>query len=387
MVWQYRQSATSTWASFPPEMSLEIEKRHKSGALPYTLLFKNVQVEVDTKQLLLKQTGQPHMKVRRLDPNEQYKQDVLNYLQGGAKPAGDATKETDAFSAEETSINAIFFSFADDVDAARKFFDAKMRDLIAVEDITLEKNVLKEIQPELLKIKSQFKLHMQRKDNKTFTLKGLFRPVHQAQKEIYELMRSKATGNYDNEVPDHWDKSKLGSVALVDVAKGSPEWTILEAKFKTTMAGATFVRVQRVQNEWQWEKYAFLKYRMGKRQDNKGEMTIFHGTRENAPACIYEGEDGFDMRYSITGMWGRGSYFAVNASYSNGYASTTQDGCKQMFCARVALGNVQRIMPNNSNLIKPPDGFDTVTGETGGSVVYIVYENGRAYPEHLITYK
>ena len=31
--------------------------------------------------------------------------------------------------------------------------------------------------------------------------------------------------------------------------------------------------------------------------------------------------------------------------------------------------------------------YDTVTGETGGSKVYVVYENGRAYPEYLVTYK
>jgi hypothetical protein len=30
--------------------------------------------------------------------------------------------------------------------------------------------------------------------------------------------------------------------------------------------------------------------------------------------------------------------------------------------------------------------YDTVTGETQGSKVYIVYENGRAYPEYLVRY-
>ena len=31
--------------------------------------------------------------------------------------------------------------------------------------------------------------------------------------------------------------------------------------------------------------------------------------------------------------------------------------------------------------------FDTVSGTTNGSKVYIVYENGRAYPEFLVTYR
>ena len=49
------------------------------------------------------------------------------------------------------------------------------------------------------------------------------------------------------------------------------------------------------------------------------------------------------------------------------------------------------VMPHDrSSRLCPskPDGtrFDTVTGGTGGSKVYIVYENGRAYPEYMVTY-
>ena len=49
-------------------------------------------------------------------------------------------------------------------------------------------------------------------------------------------------------------------------------------------------------------------------------------------------------------------------------------------------------MSRNSNLRIPPSipgdnrRYDTVTGDTRGSKVYIVYENGRAYPEYLVTY-
>ena len=30
--------------------------------------------------------------------------------------------------------------------------------------------------------------------------------------------------------------------------------------------------------------------------------------------------------------------------------------------------------------------YDTVSGHTIGCKVYVVYENGRAYPEYLVTY-
>ena len=49
-------------------------------------------------------------------------------------------------------------------------------------------------------------------------------------------------------------------------------------------------------------------------------------------------------------------------------------------------------MPNDRSLKMFPDKpgggrYDTVTGVTNGSKVYIVYENGRALPEYLVTYK
>jgi len=84
-------------------------------------------------------------------------------------------------------------------------------------------------------------------------------------------------------------------------------------------------------------------------------------------------------------MWGKASYFAHNASYSHNYSSALPNGHRQMFFARVAVGKNHHTLPNNA-IIKPPEGFDSVSGETGNSVVYMVYENGHAYPEYLVTY-
>ena len=37
-------------------------------------------------------------------------------------------------------------------------------------------------------------------------------------------------------------------------------------------------------------------------------------------------------------------------------------------------------MPSNSKIKTPPQGFDSISGLTGGSKVYIVYANKKAYP-------
>lgn len=68
-----------------------------------------------------------------------------------------------------------------------------------------------------------------------------------------------------------------------------------------------------------------------------------------------------------------------------------------MFLARVLVGNAYDC-PSNSNLRKPPVlrpatagvpslDYDSVSGQTGGSKVYIIYENGKAYPEYLVTFR
>ena len=133
---------------------------------------------------------------------------------------------------------------------------------------------------------------------------------------------------------------------------------------------------------------------------------LFHGTGRTEPSVIYNGDIGFDMRYSDSGMWGRGTYFAVNASYSVNYSSTeAATGSKQFFLARVLLGdhcevldsNPRPDVPSRTQLRKPParhdldtgaieDTYDSVKGYTGGSDVYIVYQNNQGYPEYLITY-
>jgi hypothetical protein len=65
-----------------------------------------------------------------------------------------------------------------------------------------------------------------------------------------------------------------------------------------------------------------------------------------------------------------------------------------MFMARVTLGKEIQLQKDN-NLREPPvkemiDGkpirYDSVKGNTGGSDVYMIYTNKKAYPEYLITY-
>lgn len=45
------------------------------------------------------------------------------------------------------------------------------------------------------------------------------------------------------------------------------------------------------------------------------QLRLWHGTRKNNPIQIYT-HDGLNINYASEGYWGKGIYFAVNASYS-----------------------------------------------------------------------
>ena len=89
-------------------------------------------------------------------------------------------------------------------------------------------------------------------------------------------------------------------------------------------------------------------------------------------------------------MWGKAIYFAEDAKYSHSYSFSSGTE-RKMFFARVLVGNTKFMKPDN-NLNLPPsiDGskrYDSVSGHTNGSNVFMIYVNKKAYPEFLITYK
>ena len=152
-------------------------------------------------------------------------------------------------------------------------------------------------------------------------------------------------------------------------------------------------RIVRIQNLWLWRKYVNHKHSMTEK--NKGDVNekdLFHGTTSTDPVQIYDSEEGFDMRFSRDGLWGQGTYFAENASYSDNYVFNCPSGEKQMFLARVLTGDSADI-PQDRSLRMPPvkqsSGglrYDSVTGIAMVSRIYVTYNNDKSYPLYLITY-
>ena len=201
-------------------------------------------------------------------------------------------------------------------------------------------------------------------------------------------------------IPDHWEEHEQSEVItlLKDVRRASQEWNDIEKRVHETLPRARIESIQRVQNEWQWEKYSFFKERMSVKNHGKvNEKKLFHGTRDTQPEKIFKCEQGFDFRLSSQGIWGTGTYFAVNASYSDDYAYKSGSR-KQIILAQVLTGETFR-SPGDRSLTQPPkkprnmaitnfadELYDSVSGHTNRSDVFIVYDHEKSYPSYLITY-
>ena len=197
--------------------------------------------------------------------------------------------------------------------------------------------------------------------------------------------------------PVEWQPQKK-PCELQAVTPDSIEWNGVLSHMKKTMPSINLVKVERVQNRALWDKYSLEMAHMKERNGDSGvnEKLLFHGTSKTDPKVIVESVKGIDFRYSNQDrnlLWGKGAYFAVNASYSDNYGHRIGKD-KQMLLVRVLTGNSCRYECHDSSLTKPPSLphrnhmlYDTVNGHTNGSLVYVVYDHDRAYPAYLITYR
>jgi len=120
---------------------------------------------------------------------------------------------------------------------------------------------------------------------------------------------------------------------------------------------------------------------------------LFHGTGACDPRIIYEDDKGFLINFaSDDGLWGRGVYFAQDATYSHKYSFRTPTNTYKMILAQVITGDGIHL-DEDRNVRLPPlkdesgkKRFDCVIGMRHGTFIYVCYDNGRAYPTYVIEY-
>ena len=126
------------------------------------------------------------------------------------------------------------------------------------------------------------------------------------------------------------------------------------------------------------------------------ELQLFHGTQsmEAVQAILRQN---FDWRVSGKNatLYGKGSYFACNATLSHKYTGLAHDSTKVrwMFLARVLTG---RSVKGNRDYLRPPpinpsvpdgDLYDSCVDKENHPEIHVIYDSDQCYPEYLINYQ
>ena len=398
--WEYANDQGS-WSPYQPNDSQIIEAKYQRNSPVCTLNVLGQVYQVDfTNMCQINVKTSNRRRIRRVEP-------TLNTSTCGSV-VQQSYSLVDHNSPLTEDVTVLLRGPGDCLPQAKEKFEKKLKSMFKSHSVTfpaaLERKLHRIIQKHNVtsSVKDVTKSG-QRKPQKIFVIEGLTSNVDHAITAIQEaIIQNQLDSEEDNaaEFPPEWEQ-QTKTTQVFQLQQGTLEWKKVIAIFQKTMPNNTIVQIIRIQNKWLWEKYVFQKKRLKVKNNGMiNELELFHGTRSNDPKVLYANEDGFDMRYSAQGMWGQANYFAVNASYSHNYAHTTPDGAREMFLVKVLTGDSFNSPPNKS-LRKPPmkalgaSGevsfsqvqYDTVTGVTNGSQVYMTYDNDKAYPAYLIKYR
>ncbi|XP_036007960.1 protein mono-ADP-ribosyltransferase PARP12 isoform X2 [Fundulus heteroclitus] len=195
-------------------------------------------------------------------------------------------------------------------------------------------------------------------------------------------------------VPSHWDKNALPDLGykLLPLSKSANDYNMIEVLFKRTMPNANIESIQRIQNPSLWKVFQWQKDQMQKRNGGKlvNQQYLFHGTDETLvdPIC----EQNFDWRMcGVHGTaYGKGSYFAKDASYSDNYSKIGGSRTKTMFVALVLIGEYTT---GSGSYVRPPQKagskafYDSCVNSTGNPSIFVIFDKQQIYPEYLIKYR
>jgi len=118
---------------------------------------------------------------------------------------------------------------------------------------------------------------------------------------------------------------------------------------------------------------------------------LFHGTDETTVPKIYQ--QGFNRSFcgKNATMFGKGVYFARDASYSSSttYSKPNGAGVQHMFLCRVVVG--EYCMGKKDALT--PDVrvghqlYDCTVNDMSNPGIFVTYHDAQAYPEYLVRFK
>ncbi|XP_053742414.1 protein mono-ADP-ribosyltransferase PARP12 [Synchiropus splendidus] len=223
------------------------------------------------------------------------------------------------------------------------------------------------------------------------------RPRFVSAHDVEVKLRSPGSGsshgsNAADSFPPHWDRTNQPDVGykMVPLERRSNEFIMIQKLFSVTMHQHRINSIHRIQNLSLWGIFHWQREQMKLRNGGKpvNEQYLFHGTDQALVEAICE--QNFDWRMcGVHGTsYGKGSYFARDASYSNKYARA-KGGRKVMFAALVLVGESAK---GSSHYLRPPPRgnsntlYDSCVDQMVSPSIYVIFEKQQIYPQYIIDY-
>ena len=172
----------------------------------------------------------------------------------------------------------------------------------------------------------------------------------------------------------------------MELQPGHSKYEEVKKEFEKTLSSKKILKIELVMHKPKYKDFVYRKECLQNAGFPGLTRSLFHGSRQKPADYLIQNIDGLDPQFSDGGMWGRGVYFAENASYSDSYAHRLPDGNREMLYCEVLIGKYCEL-GSDGTLRTPPEGYTSVKGHTGGTDVYMVYKNDRSYIDCVITYK
>ncbi|CAH1250765.1 PARP10 [Branchiostoma lanceolatum] len=234
---------------------------------------------------------------------------------------------------------------------------------------------------------------------------GLKDDVAAVLKEI-EVFLQKKQGAFEKDqlekdiikAPDFWATPPPGVTGayMHQLHETSSEYKTVERNFLSSVGShPQIVSICRVQNEAKYRIYmSELKERQKTCTRSNIEERLYHGTAEEVVDNINQG--GFNRSFcgKNATVYGKGVYFAKNASYSaqDVYTPPNAQGNKHIYQARVIVGEYTT---GKYGIVEPPPKnpanavvrYDSVVDNEQNPSIFVVFHDTEAYPEYLIVFK
>ncbi|XP_067843255.1 protein mono-ADP-ribosyltransferase PARP14 [Heptranchias perlo] len=200
------------------------------------------------------------------------------------------------------------------------------------------------------------------------------------------------------ELPATWTDMKNQEVVMITLQRDTPEYNKVAETFRKSCQKTTvdIIKIERIQNRKLWQSYSVRKETVERKNPGlNAEQILYHGTTKEISQKV--NKTGFNRSFCGRNAtaYGKGTYFALNASYScnKKYSNPDSDGYKYIYLARVITGKKCKgeqdmLEPTPVNPQKDSaDLCDCAVDKISNPSIFVIFCDDGAYPEYLITFK